>query len=179
MVQDTIPRLGAMSNPYQSITSSQGIPMPHYNSFTWVQGEDFALNYPVAPGNTVVIFDNMKPWEYMYVKETDNTGRALPTRKFRLIDESAPDPNQVVPNIDLTNYVTTEQLTNELNNLPFNNRLEALEQLMSEAVTQIESLRNELEEDDEYEDVEEDYIEEPVNVNREHRRRKKHGRSRA
>ena len=60
--------------PYQppSVTPIQNQPQMQ-NTFAWIQGEEAARNYPVAPGNTVVLIDSDKP--VMYMKTTDLSGR--------------------------------------------------------------------------------------------------------
>lgn len=60
------------STPYQPQFSSP-VPQQTQNTFAWIQGEEAAKNYPVAPGNTVVLIEADKP--IMYMKSTDLSGR--------------------------------------------------------------------------------------------------------
>ena len=64
--------------PVQPIQQSQ-------NTFAWIQGEDSARNYPVAPGNTVVLIDSDKP--IMYMKTADLSGRPQPLQVRYLVSK--------------------------------------------------------------------------------------------
>ena len=55
------------------------------NTFVWIQGEDAARSYPVAPGNTVVLIDSDKP--VMYMKTTDLSGRPQPMEIRYLVNK--------------------------------------------------------------------------------------------
>lgn len=55
------------------------------NTFAWIQGEDAARNYPVAPGNTIVLIDSEKP--IMYMKTTDLSGRPQPMQIRYLVSK--------------------------------------------------------------------------------------------
>ena len=62
------------------------------NTFAWIQGEDAARNYPVAPGNTVVLIDSDKP--IMYMKTTDLSGRPQPIQVRYLVSKEDYDKIQ-------------------------------------------------------------------------------------
>lgn len=57
--------LNQFKMPYQPQTQTQ-------NGLLWVQGEQAAKSYLVAPGNTVVLFDSENP--YIYIKSADMSG---------------------------------------------------------------------------------------------------------
>ena len=57
--------------PYQVPIPPQTQPQPQSN-FLWVQGEQAAKSYLVAPGNTVVLWDSENP--YIYIKTADVSG---------------------------------------------------------------------------------------------------------
>ena len=61
------------SGPYTIPTTAPSVQPQMQNTFAWIQGEEAARNYPVAPGNTVVLIDSDKP--VMYMKTTDLSGR--------------------------------------------------------------------------------------------------------
>lgn len=52
------------------------IPQPSQNIFVWVQGEQSAKSYPVAPGNQVLLFDSDD--SVFYIKKADASGRPMP-----------------------------------------------------------------------------------------------------
>ncbi len=55
--------LNAFKSPYQPQTQ---------NGILWVQGEQAAKSFPVAPGNTVVLWDSENP--FIHVKSVDGAG---------------------------------------------------------------------------------------------------------
>lgn len=75
---------------------------PHYQpqaqstNVIWVNSETDARNYPVAPGNTVILMDNDNP--VAYKKTTDFSGRAMPLEVFDLVkrgEEPADKPEYI------------------------------------------------------------------------------------
>ena len=65
----------------QSVT-----PVPQtQNTFAWIQGEEAARNYPVAPGNTIVLIEADKP--IMYMKSADLSGRPQPMQIRYLVSK--------------------------------------------------------------------------------------------
>lgn len=75
----------------------------------WVQGESGAKSYMVAPGNTVVLFDSEK--ETFYIKTTDASGMPQPLKVY---DYAERQPQAAQPQVDLSQYVTKDELTNML-----------------------------------------------------------------
>ena len=55
------------------------------NTFAWIQGEEAARNYPVAPGNTIVLIEADKP--IMYMKSADLSGRPQPMQIRYLVSK--------------------------------------------------------------------------------------------
>lgn len=69
--QNAVPDiLNQYKMPYQPQAQTQ-------SGLLWVQGEQAAKSYLVAPGNTVVLFDSENP--YIYVKSADISG--MPSTK--------------------------------------------------------------------------------------------------
>jgi len=56
----------------------------------WVQGEDAAKAYMVAPGNSVLLMDSEK--SAFYIKSTDPSGMPLPLRVFDFTERTARKP---------------------------------------------------------------------------------------
>ena len=84
-------------------------PVPQtQNTFAWIQGEEAARNYPVAPGNTIVLIEADKP--IMYMKTTDLSGRPQPIQVRYLVSKEEYDKIQNGSNFSKNeeNYVTKE-----------------------------------------------------------------------
>ena len=108
------------NGPYTVPQTSTPIPnQPQsQNTFVWIQGEESARSYPVAPGNTVVLIDSDKP--VMYMKTTDFSGKPQPMQIRYLVSKEEYEKIQNggnSPNSD--EYVTKEtfeKYINEANN---------------------------------------------------------------
>lgn len=100
--------------PYQpqSVTPVQ---QQTQNTFVWIQGEDAARSYPVAPGNTVVLIDSDKP--VMYMKTTDLSGRPQQMEVRYLVSKedydkiqnggiSSPNPSDFVTKATFEKYIS-------------------------------------------------------------------------
>lgn len=77
--------------PYQPQSVNQ-MPQQPQNTFAWIQGEEAARSYPVAPGNTIVLIDSDKP--IMYMKTTDLSGRPQPMQIRYLVSKEDYDKIQ-------------------------------------------------------------------------------------
>jgi len=64
----------------------------------WVNNETEAKNYPVAPGNTVILMDNDNP--VAYKKTTDFSGRSLPLEVYDLVPREKPKEENHQINLD-------------------------------------------------------------------------------
>lgn len=86
-------------------------PAPQSNPI-WVQGEEGAKAYMVAPGSSVMLMDSENT--VFYLKSSDQSGMPLPLRIFDYTERSAgpknPVPQQTVPQIDLTQFITRDEL---------------------------------------------------------------------
>lgn len=96
------------SGPSYQPQSVAAVPQTQ-NTFAWIQGEEAAKAYPVAPGNTVVLIDSDKP--IMYMKTTDLSGRPQPMQIRYLVSKEEFDKLQngasFSPNSDA--YITREE----------------------------------------------------------------------
>lgn len=63
--------LNQFKNPYQAM-NPQAFPFPQQNDIIWVLGEVEATSYPVAPNNTVVLWD--KNSNTIYIKSVNAHG---------------------------------------------------------------------------------------------------------
>lgn len=98
------------NGPYtvpQTSTPIQNQPQMQ-NTFAWIQGEEAARNYPVAPGNTIVLIEADKP--IMYMKSADLSGRPQPIQIRYLVTKEEYDKIQNGSNFSENEdkYVTKE-----------------------------------------------------------------------
>lgn len=87
------------------------------NTFVWIQGEEAARNYPVAPGNTVVLIESDKP--IMYMKSADLSGRPQPMQVRYLVSEEdyRKIQNGSNPQANDDTYVTKEYFEKKMSEL--------------------------------------------------------------
>lgn len=90
------------------------------NGIVWVQGENAAKSYPVAPNTTIMLLDSES--STFYLKTSDASGMPLPLRVFDY-KERTQNPSVLpvdVPQgglaVDMSNYVTYDQLDEILQN---------------------------------------------------------------
>lgn len=88
--------------------------------FNWVQGFEVAKSYPVAPGNTAILFDTEK--EVFYVKSVDQNGFPLPL----IVNEYKDVTDQYVTPIENKSDYVTEDKLNELLDKKFDALLEKI-----------------------------------------------------
>lgn len=74
----------------------------------WVGSKLEADNWPIAPGCAVALWDSNNP--VIYLRQADSTGKPS-TKVYDLVERTdSPAPRQPAPNIDLSRYVTIDQL---------------------------------------------------------------------
>ena len=94
--------------PTQNIQFAN-VPNTDDNGITWVQGEEGAKAYLVAPGKKKLLLDS--EIQYFYLKETDMSGMPMPMRRFRYIEETvqeAKTPLQT-PQNPASDFITREE----------------------------------------------------------------------
>lgn len=107
------------NGPYtvpQTIAPVQNQPQVQ-NTFAWIQGEEAARNYPVAPGNTIVLIESDKP--IMYMKSADLSGRPQPMQIRYLVSEEDYRKIQNGSNLQVNDdtYVTKEYFEKKMSEL--------------------------------------------------------------
>ena len=120
---------GAMPDNLTQLRNAQAMPQAQpmqvtssqpANSIIWVQGETGAKSYPVAPNTTVLLMDSESG--RFYLKTADHSGMPLPLRMFEYTEVFANASNSPANapkndfSVDLSNYVTFDQLTEILEN---------------------------------------------------------------
>lgn len=86
----TMPGSGQLNQPTQNQLPTQNQPGAQManSGIIWVNDERAALEYPVAPGNAVVLWDNYAP--VIYLKQADVSGRST-TQIYDLVErQTAP-----------------------------------------------------------------------------------------
>lgn len=107
------------NGPYtvpQTVAPIQNQPQVQ-NTFAWIQGEEAARNYPVAPGNTIVLIESDKP--IMYMKSADLSGRPQPIQIRYLVSEEDYRKIQNGSNLQINDdtYVTKEYFEKKMSEL--------------------------------------------------------------
>ena len=87
-------------------------PAPQNGGINWVGSKTDADNWPIAPGCAVALWDSNNP--VIYLRQADSTGKPS-TKVYDLVERTDnPAPQQSAPQIDLSRYVTIDQLENIL-----------------------------------------------------------------
>lgn len=77
------------------------------NGMIWVSGRQEADGYLIAPNSAVALWDANNP--VVYLRKADSTGKPS-TVVYDLVERTDNPPTQPAPNIDLSRYVTIDQL---------------------------------------------------------------------
>lgn len=89
--------------PMQSMQQAQN--QQSSNGIIWVQGEEGAKAYMVAPGNSVLLMDSEN--SAFYIKSSDNSGMPMPLRIFDYVERNAKQQTQnIKSNVE---YVTRQE----------------------------------------------------------------------
>lgn len=103
-----------------AIQQSQQIPQVQQNPQTssgliWIQGEQAAKSFLVAPNSTVLLMDSET--NRFYIKSADNSGMPLPIRVFEYREikaNNAIESHEKDGGIDMGKYVTKDELDRKL-----------------------------------------------------------------
>ncbi len=83
-------------------------PAPQNGGINWVGSKTEADNWPIAPGCAVALWDSNNP--VIYLRQADSTGKPS-TKVYDLVERTDnPAPQQSAPQIDMSRYVTIDQL---------------------------------------------------------------------
>ena len=83
-------------------------PAPQNGGINWVGSKTEADNWPIAPGCAVALWDSNNP--VIYLRQADSTGKPS-TKVYDLVERADnPAPQQSAPQIDMSRYVTVDQL---------------------------------------------------------------------
>lgn len=108
-LQPQMDRLVNMQAQYQQ----QQQPQPVNQGILWVQGENAAKSYLVAPNTSVLLMDSDE--SRFYIKTTDNAGMpTLRTFEYREVTAGATPEAQKQPETNLDDKYVTRQEYNDL-----------------------------------------------------------------
>lgn len=115
-------QLAQYKQPYQQMQIPTPQQQPQNNSgIPWVQGEAGAKAHLVASGQSVMLMDSESM--RFYIKSADASGVPMPLRVFEYHEVTAGQPQiippmseqaQNVPQIDMSRYITREELEEKL-----------------------------------------------------------------
>lgn len=89
---------------------------PQNNGIIWVQGEQAAKGYPVAPNQSVLLMDSEQ--SAFYIKSADNAGMPQPLRIFDYSERNTnPVPVQQVTQQSEQNFVTHTEFEEKLDEI--------------------------------------------------------------
>lgn len=97
------------------------------NGIIWVQGEEGAKAYMVAPGNSVLLMDSEN--SAFYIKSTDNSGMPMPLRIFDYVERNAKQQTQnIKPNVEYVTRQEFDALSARINDIManINNNIESV-----------------------------------------------------
>lgn len=101
---------------------NQYMPQTQQNSgLIWVQGIEAAKSYPVSAGQSILLMDSES--NAFFIKTADASGMPLPLRVFDYTERAtnnAPKTAQETrtePSIDLSAYVTRDELESRINEI--------------------------------------------------------------
>lgn len=93
------------------------------NNLIWVQGLEGAKGYQIPPNSKAVMLDSEQ--NRMYIKTSDNIGMCnLRIFNFNEVTEAPQSHNSVAQDIDLSNYVTKDELNTIISSLTGGNNNE-------------------------------------------------------
>ena len=89
---------------------------PQNNGIIWVQGEQAAKGYPVAPNQSVLLMDSEQ--SAFYIKSADNAGMPQPLRIFDYLERNTnPVPVQQATQQPEQNFVTHTEFEEKLDEI--------------------------------------------------------------
>lgn len=106
------PQMGQQGQPMQPQTLPTN-PMAGsaQNGMIWVSGRVEADGYLIAPNSAVALWDANNP--VVYLRKADSTGKPS-TVVYDLVERTDNPPAQAVPQVDLSQYITRDELENIL-----------------------------------------------------------------
>lgn len=108
----TMPMTQMTQQPQPMQTNMGPAGAPQNGGIIWVSGKAEADGYPVAPNSAVALWDANNP--VIYLRKADSTGKPA-TVVYDLVERTDnPAPRQAAPQVDLSQFITRDQLENIL-----------------------------------------------------------------
>lgn len=94
-----------LAQTYNPVQAPQQV-QQNSNGIIWIQGENAAKSYMVAPNTTVLLMDSES--QKFYLKSSDASGMPLPLRVFEYTEttQNAAKTASDAPAMDLSSYAT-------------------------------------------------------------------------
>lgn len=102
------PQMGQQGQPMQTANPMAGSAQ---NGMIWVNGRVEADGFLIAPNSAVALWDANNP--VVYLRKADSTGKPS-TVVYDLVERTDAPPAQTAPQIDLSRYITRDELENIL-----------------------------------------------------------------
>lgn len=99
-------QLAQTYNPVQAQQQNVAPVQQNNNGIIWIQGEQAAKSYMVAPNTTVMLMDSES--QRFYLKSSDASGMPLPLRVFEYTEttQTAKQKEADAPAVDFSAYAT-------------------------------------------------------------------------
>lgn len=101
------PQMPQQPQPMQQVPPANPMAGSAQNGMIWVSGRQEADGYLIAPNSAVALWDANNP--VVYLRKADSTGKPS-TVVYDLVERTDNPPAQAAPQIDLSRYVTIDQL---------------------------------------------------------------------
>lgn len=102
------PQIGQPGQPVQPANPMAGSAQ---NGMIWVSGRQEADGYLIVPNSAVALWDANNP--VVYLRKADSTGKPS-TVVYDLVERTDNPPAQAAPQVDLSQYITRDELENIL-----------------------------------------------------------------
>ena len=103
-------------NYFDSIYNPYLRQQPQNNGIQWVQGEEAAKSFMVAPGKSVLLMDSEK--QQFYIKSADASGMPMPLRVFEYTERPQSAPASPTINATATgDYITREEFERRISEI--------------------------------------------------------------
>lgn len=103
--------MNTFQSPFQQQYQTPMYQRPQTNGIVWVQGIEGAKAYQLLPNSNAILMDSENDGRF-YIKISDNVGMCN-LRVFRYEEET----QKTTPQIDLSNYVTRQELETAIANM--------------------------------------------------------------
>lgn len=101
------PQMPQQVQPMPQIPPANPMANSAQNGIIWISGRSEADSYLIAPNSAVALWDQNNP--VVYLRKADSTGKPS-TIVYDLVERTDNPAQQSAPQIDLSQYITRDQL---------------------------------------------------------------------